>query len=47
MKRLDKIHERIAIQLNAILEWTKKNTILDDVSNNSAMSKGSSKGKLG
>ena len=24
MKRLDKIHERIAIQLNAILEWTKK-----------------------
>ena len=45
IKRLDKMHGRIATQLNEILEGTK-NTFFDDVRTNSTMSKGYSKGKL-
>ena len=42
IKRLDKIHEGIANQLNEILEGTKE-IISDKVRKKSAMSKGSSK----
>ena len=49
IKRLNKMHARIATQLNEILEgtkWIPWNTILDNVRKNSAMSKGCSKGEI-
>ena len=46
IKRLDKMHERIATQLNEILEGTKEIPSWMTYAMNSAMSKGSSKGKL-